>query len=281
MERRVVAVVKHDGVHLHAARGADADELFCGLGRAGDVLDEHELERHIVIGAADVFVNRFQKFFDRPSLVHRHHGRTIFVVRAVEAYGEAAGRVPVHEFLDLRDDTRSAHGHALCAHVEKFLVVQRTADAVDVLEVVERFAHAHKDDIRHLGRAAFFVHEAVVLQVPVDVDNFFENFACFEVTREAHFCGAAESAVHGAADLGRNANGIASVCRDHHGFDMVTVFGLKKPLYRSIDRNRTLVFRGQGRCSPSRRKNAPAGRIAIFESGRRGRAFRQHPEAKL
>ena len=113
---------------------------------------------------------------------------------------------------------------------------------MDVLEVVERFAHAHEDNVRHLGDSAFFVHEAVVLQVPVDVDDFFENFACFEVTREAHFCGAAESAVHGAADLGRDANGIATVCRDHHGFNMVTVFGLEKPLYRSIDRNRTLVF---------------------------------------
>ena len=59
MERRVVSVVKHYGVHLDAARCANADELFGGLGRAGDVLDEHELESHIVVSATDVFVNGF------------------------------------------------------------------------------------------------------------------------------------------------------------------------------------------------------------------------------
>ena len=242
MERRVIPVVKYDGVHLHAARGADADEFLGGLGRAGDVLDEHELECYIIIGSTDVFVNGFQKLFDGPGLVHRHHGRTVLVVRAVEAYREAAGRIAIDKFLDFRDDSRSAHGHALCAHVKEFLVMQRAADAVDVFKVVERFAHAHEDDIGDLCGSAFFVLETVVLQVPVDVDYFFENFTCFEVPRKTHLGGAAKGAVHGAADLRRNAYGIATVGGYHHRFDVVAIFGLEKPLDSTIDGYGSLVF---------------------------------------
>ena len=123
--------------------------------------------------------------------------------------------------------------------------MQRTTDAVDVFEVVERFSHAHKDDICDLGSLAFFVQEAGILQVPVHVDDFFKDFACFEVSCEAHLGGAAEGAVHGAAHLGRDAYGIATVCGNHHCFDMVAVVGPEKPLDGSVDRYHAGFF-GQG-----------------------------------
>ena len=61
-------------------------------------------------------------------------------------------------------------------------------------------------------------------------------------TGKAHLGGTAESAVHGAADLGRNAYGIATVCGNHHCFDMMAVVGPEKPLDGSVDRDHAGFF---------------------------------------
>ena len=113
--------------------------------------------------------------------------------------------------------------------------MERAADPVHVFEIVQRFTHAHEDDVGDLGDFAVGIESAGIFQEPVHVDDFFQDFACFQVAGKAHLGGAAEGAVHGAAHLGGDAYREPPVGGNHHRLDVVVVVGPEKPLDGAID----------------------------------------------
>ena len=147
-----------------------------------------------------------------------------FVVRRVQRDGEAQ----VGHFaqgVDGGDDTGGAQGHAALGEAEGVVVHHQPGGGQDVVEVHQRLAHAHEDDVGH---------DAVVA-VAVAVEDVFgkphldDNFAGGEVAVKARVASGAEGAGQGAACLRGDAEGAAVVFRDKDGFDAVAAVVAENP----------------------------------------------------
>ena len=93
------------------------------------------------------------------------------------------------------------------------------------VEVGQRLAHAHDDDVRQpfLGR-----------QQVAGVDQLFEDLAGRQVADDAVEAAGAEDAAHAAADLRADA-GRAPVCLlDQHAFDQLAVVQAQQQLVRAV-----------------------------------------------
>jgi hypothetical protein len=96
-----------------------------------------------------------------------------------------------------------------------------------LVEVVQRLAHAHEDDIRRFL--------PVALHRPVEL---LHHLASAQVAAETEGRGGAEGAAPGAADLAGNAQGqlaaLLLVVGDEHGFDRAVVVGAEAELARAV-----------------------------------------------
>ena len=92
-------------------------------------------------------------------------------------------------------------------------------DGFEHIAVVQQgFAHAHENNIAQLLSRMPFA-------LLVDEDDLIIDLVVVEVTFPVHIPGRAEFAAQGAADLGRDAGGLAFVGRDEDAFDEVVIGG--------------------------------------------------------
>ena len=112
-------------------------------------------------------------------------------------------------------------------HRQAVLVCQDPQRLHRRVVVVERLAHAHEDDVEAL------VEHAELAQQDADLAD---DLACRQVADDAHAAGQAEGALHRAADLGRDAEGLRRGVGDEDRLDEVAVGELEEELRRAVGR---------------------------------------------
>ena len=70
------------------------------------------------------------------------------------------------ELYDLRRDTRRGYGDAAPANCYAIAVTDRVDRFGDIVQIVERFAHAHENNIRQAS--VFFITRPAIQRVPRD-----------------------------------------------------------------------------------------------------------------
>jgi hypothetical protein len=112
--------------------------------------------------------------------------------------------------------------------------------AVHVVEVVERLAHAHEDEVDRLAAAR--------PEIAHQGQDLTHDLAGREVAHDAHGAGGAESTAQGAAHLARNAVGdavIRLVPRHVDGLDAIAVRETEHQLRGAVVRGMALEDHGQ------------------------------------
>ena len=145
----------------------------------------------------------------RESFLHRHHGQSLLWHGVVEAHGEVALTL-VEKTFHPRDDSHGADGDALGAPAETPVGGEDLRGSKDGIEVVHRFAHAHKD---HVGQ---------LLELG-NGEELVEDVASREVAVKALLSGDTETAAHLAAHLTGDAEGGAVIVGDEDRLDEVAV----------------------------------------------------------
>ena len=94
--------------------------------------------------------------------------------------------------------------------------------------IVKWFAHAHEDDVAH--------HAPLGPQQPVDLNDLVQDLGRRQVVGQPHGAGRAKRAAHGAANLGRYAQGCppGGNAQDHR-FDQLASGRLEQQFARAID----------------------------------------------
>ena len=94
----------------------------------------------------------------------------------------------------------------------------------DGVDIVQRFAHSHHDEVSHAFPRMGLLEDAAGVQ------DLGDDFAGPQVAHEAHLTGGAKYAAHGAAGLGADANGVPTVVSHQDGLDSLTVLQAKQEL---------------------------------------------------
>ena len=193
-----------------------------------DVFESEVLPRAEGLGAAGG-----EKIAQVPLLRDGHDFLALLFVRGVEGDGEFGAHGGLAEFFHAVDDAGGGDGDAAFAHADAAFVAEDAGGFEDVVEVEERFALAHHDDV-HLARGG--VHAVA----GGGEEDLADNFARGEIALEAHEGREAELAIDGAADLRRNAEGVAAVFGHEDGFDGAAVVEREEVAVRAIGRGELL-----------------------------------------
>ncbi len=127
----------------------------------------------------------------------------------------SAGSTPTVESVTRRGET-----------AEAVLVSQDPQRLHRRVVVVQRLTHAHEDDVEAL------VEHAELAQQDADLAG---DLAHGEVADDAHAASEAEGALHRAADLGGDAEGLRRGVGDEDRFDEMAVGELEEELGRAVD----------------------------------------------
>ena len=170
--------------------------------RVVDAFEHHVFERHLA-GVAEARIGRdgVHQFSEIVLLVDRHEFVAQVVVRRVQGDREH-GVGALAEFRDLGRDTGGGDSDAPAPDRDSVAVRDRVDRFGDVIQIVERLAHAHEDDIRQ--QAAFLGARPFVQRVAGD-QHLLDDFLGGEIAHEGLRAGMAEGAVEGAADLAGDA----------------------------------------------------------------------------
>ena len=106
------------------------------------------------------------------------------------------------QFLELRGDTGGGDGDTAPADGNAVAVANRVDGGRHVVEIVERLAHAHEDDI---GEAAVFGRGRPFAECVAGDHDLRGDLLRGEIAHEGLCAGMAEGAVERAADLGGHA----------------------------------------------------------------------------
>ena len=139
--------------------------------------------------------------------------------------------IPAGHLLDAGKDADGGDGDAV-GRDEFGEDLDRPPHALDV---EQRLAHAHEDDVQPLGRQA---------AVGADGQHLGHDLARREVAARAPVAGDAEGAGERAAGLAGDAEGVAPLVGDVHGFDGGAVVQAEEIFARAV---RRLVARGHRR----------------------------------
>ena len=190
--------IVRDQVEQHLAALEPAAELVrLGVGDV-DAGDQDKLDEHRAVRRVDVAVERAHQLVQRVRLCARHEAEARRLRRRVEREREVDGRRVGGERAHAADDADGRHGDPRRRHrPELDEPVQRREDGP---VIVQRFAHAHKDDVRDAPVAAERRRRAL------DVPDLLKDLTRRQVALEAHAARGAKCAAHPAADLGRDAH---------------------------------------------------------------------------
>lgn len=184
-----------------------------GVGvRIVDALQQDVFEAEGFPGAQRVALAGGDEVLQVPLTSDGHDLLALFLVRGVEADGELRADFGLGELVNFGDKAGGGDGDAALAHADALWVNQEAGGFENVVEIHQGFALAHED---HVHLAAM----GVQAMGGGDVEDLADDFAGCEVAFEAHESGEAELAINGAADLGRDAEGVAAILGHEDGFD--------------------------------------------------------------
>lgn len=199
-----------DQIYVRVEVAGDIAKFFGLIERVVDVLDEDELEGD----HAAVFLGKLadggDEFGEGERAVHGHDFFADLVGGAVEGDGEPEAEGLVGELQDFGDEAAGGNGDAAGAEAEAPVGVENSEGADQRVVVGERFAHAHDDDVVEGGEFGASARGEGIFAV-ADLEELRDDFAGGEIAFEAEQAAGAETAGHGAADLGGDADGFARV----------------------------------------------------------------------
>lgn len=211
--------VERDEVHL---RGEAAEEMTDGAGVVGGVVfavDERPLVEDAAAGGFAVGAAGGDEFVERPLAGGGDEGGALGLRGGVQGDGEMERAFFAGEAEDAGDDADGAERDALGGEGEAAVVAQDVDGAHDGVVVVQRFAHAHEDDVAEAFAGGGGGRCGVGAEGAGDVGGLGDDFAGGEMAGVAHLAGGAENAAHGASDLARDAGGDAAGEAHENGFD--------------------------------------------------------------
>lgn len=180
-------------------------------------VDEGPAEEDALAGDVAVLAAGFDEVGERPFFADGDEGGALGLGGAVEADGEAVGAAFFRELEDAGDDADGADADFAGPEGDAAVVGEDVEGVHDGVVVMHRLAHAHHDHV-----AEFSVGK-IAREDAADVEDLGDDFAGAEVADEAHLPGGAEDAAHGAAGLGADADGVATVVTHEDGFDGLAV----------------------------------------------------------
>ncbi len=141
----------------------------------------------------DVITTRVDYLFYVVLLVDGQHGHARFVVRCVEGDGEVDLPLLVRKTVDLGNQPHRRNGETTGAEIVSGSVIESIDRLHRVVVIMERFAHAHKDDVGH-DLVPFFQHARVI-------QHLRDNLAAREMAFEPHLSRRAKDTSHRATRL--------------------------------------------------------------------------------
>ena len=162
-----------------------------------------------------------QQLVDGIAIVDGHQPAPRFIVYGMQGNGQIHRRF-LPQFAHFRYYPAGRDGNSPGGEVEAFLFGYDRQRVEDILKIVERFAHPHKDHIGYPIRPDKLLaglSEEVVSYAADLVDDLRRG----EISLEAHGSGKAEGTSHGAAHLRRDAQGVSVRFRNEDRFDNVAV----------------------------------------------------------
>lgn len=215
--------VQRDEIYL---RGESAEQVADGAGVFGRIVfavDERPLVEDAAAGGFAVDAAGGDEFVERPFAGGGNEGGALFLGGGVEGDGEVEGAFFAGEAENAGNDADGAERDTLGGEGEAAVVAQDVDRAHDGVVVVERFAHAHQDDVAEPFAGGVCGRGGGGAEGAGDVSGLGDDFAGGEMARVAHLAGGTKDAAHGAADLAGDAGGDAARETHKNGFDALGV----------------------------------------------------------
>ena len=185
------------------------------------------------MGRLRVFPAGGQKLLHIPLVIDRHHLAAQRVIRRVKRHRQRELRLHLDEPVYFIHQSAGGERNVTHSYADAVRVGHQFQKAHHIVEIVERFAHSHQDDIGN----AYVV-------VPLGGRDLGEHFRRPEVAGKPAHTGRAEAAAHPAARLGGNADGVAVMIAHHNALDIFAVIQPEKVFYGSIIRRNQFFFNG-------------------------------------
>src|SRR6266446_7181434 len=172
---------------------------------------QHILKGDLSPGGADVVFTGSEQFLQGILTIDRHRLPTQFVRGCVQGDGKVDLQRLLAEPTNGRDKPHGRDGHVACPQVEPLWTVQDTQRLQNVFVVMQRFTHAHQDDIRHM--IDWFAARETSRrpwcgpQLASEVEHLGHDLPCAQMTVKTHLSRCAEGATKGAAYLCRDTDG--------------------------------------------------------------------------
>lgn len=186
---------------------------------------------------------------------------------SVQAHGEMVGTLLTREPQDAGHDADGADGDMTGADIESARVCDDLQRGHYGVVVIQRFAHAHEDEISQSGFS-------LAAECPLAMEYLGDNLIRAEMAHKAHLSCGAKDAPHGTADLGAETGGVSTCIAHEDRLDRSVIAHLEQILPRESvgtsglgDGGRRLQAgwgRGRFLCDPAAerwRKVGPFGEI--------------------
>ena len=212
------------------------------------VLEHDIFERDAAgVGGAGVGGAGFEQFLDAVFLVERDDFVADFLGHRVKRNRQIYADF-VATALHRRNDAAGRQRNASFRQRQPVAVHDQLQRALHIVEIVERLAHSHHDDVgqqaavRSVVCTVLFLVEArhaalrPFAQRIAGEHDLADDFARREIAHEAHGACVAEAAVQRATDLARHAQRAAIRIGDEDHFELMPVGSLEQPLAGTIGR---------------------------------------------
>ena len=197
LPRSVGDRVHGDAVDVAAAAGQEARQRVGVRRRVVEPIDHHVLVAHPAARRRGVPGRRGDHRSNGPAPVQRHQEVAQRVARRVEADRQRPLRAHRGQPLDPRHHARSRYRQVAGTQPEALGVRDDDGRLHDGVEVQERLAHAHEDEVRQVTAAG--------CQAAPGVPDLVDDLGDVQVTLEPELAGGAERAPDGTAGLAADA----------------------------------------------------------------------------
>ena len=227
LERNPGGLVERQQVHLPLDAVQQPHQAPRVLRRVVHVLQHHVFERDAIAALEREAAAGVEQLLQPVLAVDRHQQVALILGRRVQrdrqVRHERLGRQPLErrQHADGRErDPPRRNGQAVLVGEDPQRLHRRVV-------VVQRFAHAHQHDVEALAEHPELAQQHADLA---------DDFAGRQVADDAHLAGQAEGALHRAADLGREAEGLRRRVGDEDRLDLLAVGEAEQELGRAVGR---------------------------------------------
>ncbi len=250
---------------MHPAAPAGVEQLAEAVRAPGlvvDVADERVLDAHAPSGRLEVAAGRVQGLCDVPALVDRDEVVAQLVVGGVQAQRQRRRDALGRELVDGRHEPDGRHRDAARGDAEAVGGgLGEPADGGDGgLVVRQRLPHAHEDDV---ADAALPAGDLAAGQGARGGRDLLDDLGGRQVARQPGLPGGAERAVHAAAGLAGDAQGVAVLVAHEDRLDERAVVHAVQRLDRGALVGREGADRRQERRQQRVSDPGPAGRRQV------------------